>query len=228
MNLWKELAREMEDRLDTELLPLVYSTLSVSSKQIREELSELGLGVLDEAEVEDLDPLAAEIIARSVRRFSLVGAMGGLGGIATIPPEIIATLIASLRLCQRLEVLYGFDPDSEHGRLLLWRAMGAAYGVKMPKKGSLRVPGVFTPKTASAPDTGEITAWMTRQIVQSSIRSLTRRFSRWIPGLGLGFSVAFARRQMKKQGREMQSVFRAAYEGRPLDAEAAIEVEELD
>ena len=99
------MAAGIEERLDEELLPAIYATLSVSTETLRHEL----LGHHMErsgASIDDLDAAAEDLIQSAAKRSMAIGAAGGVGGAVAIPPEIVAQLVASLRLAQRLGVLY--------------------------------------------------------------------------------------------------------------------------
>ncbi|MEE2752123.1 MAG: EcsC family protein [Myxococcota bacterium] len=227
---WKNLTAGLEERLDEELLPAIYATLSVSTQTLRDELERLGHAMEpSEASAYDLDAAADDLINASAKRSMAVGAVGGVGGIVAIPPEIMAQLVGSLRLAQRLAVLYGFDPETELGAMLLWHAMAEAHGVTLPKEGSLDIRFRDLPRALGAqkPDTREAAAWMVRQIVRRAIRNTTRKFTRWIPGLTVGLSARGAFRQTKSQGASMKAVFRRATSQEPATHAPIEEAEEV-
>ena len=213
---WKEIAKAIEERLDTELVPAVYATLSVPTEQIQRELEQGGqLG--DRPTPADRDQAADVLIAGAARTATALGAVGGLGGAAALAPEILGQLIGSLRLAQRLAVVYGFDPHSENGAQLLWRAMAAAHGVDMPAAGRMDVSlGELKQVLGKGPTEPSYAAtWMLQQILRRTTRTIARRTSRWIPGVGMGVSALAARKRMAGQGARMKAVYQGAFEGDP-------------
>ncbi len=227
---WKNLASGLEERLDEELLPAIYATLSVSTQTLRDELDRLGHPIdPTSASIYDIDAAADDVIGAAAKRSMAVGAVGGVGGVVAIPPEIVAQLVGSLRLAQRLSVLYGFDPDTELGAMLLWHAMAEAHDVTLPKEGSLDIRFRDLPRALGTqkPDTREAATWMVRQIVRRAIRNTTRKFTRWIPGLTVGLSARGAFRQTKSQGASMKAVFRRATSQGPATESPIEEAEEV-
>ncbi len=225
---WKEIAKAIEERLDSDLVPAAYATLSVPTAQIRRELERVG-HVGDRPTPADRDRAADALVAAAARTATALGAMGGLGGAAALAPEILGQLIGSLRLAQRLAVVYGFDPHTEAGGQLLWRAMAAAHGVEMPAAGRMDVRlGEWKQVLGKQPTEPSFAAtWMLQQILRRTTRTIARRTSRWIPGVGVGVSALAARKRMAGQGARMKAVYRRAFEGDsgpPRDIEEAIVV----
>lgn len=80
-----------------------------------------------------LDAIAT-ILIRDAQRLALIeGAGFGLGGMITIVPDAGLLTIVTLRLIQRLCLLYGFDHQGHDERLALWMAAATATGVDYGK-----------------------------------------------------------------------------------------------
>jgi len=86
--------------------------------------------------VERLDAVA-EVLIRDAERLALLGGAGfGFGGAITLLPDLSVLTFLSLRLIQRLCLLYGFEPQRHQaggrGRdtsVQLWLTVAAAAGV---------------------------------------------------------------------------------------------------
>ena len=83
--------------------------------------------------VERLDAVAAILIRDSQRLALLEGAGFGFGGMTTLVPDAGLLTIITLRLIQRLCLLYGFDFRSEEQKRELWLAAAAATGMDFGK-----------------------------------------------------------------------------------------------
>jgi uncharacterized protein (DUF697 family) len=83
--------------------------------------------------IERLDEVAKSLI-RDAERLALAGGAGfGLGGMITLLPDTSLLTMITLRLIQRLCLLYGFEERGKNERLQLWMAAGAAAGVDFGK-----------------------------------------------------------------------------------------------
>jgi uncharacterized protein (DUF697 family) len=81
-----------------------------------------------------LDAIAKKLIRDTERLALLEGAGLGLGGMITIIPDAGLLTILTLRLVQRLCLLYGFEHTGQNERLELWMAAAAAMGVDYGKE----------------------------------------------------------------------------------------------
>jgi uncharacterized protein (DUF697 family) len=77
----------------------------------------------------------AKILIRDTERLALLeGAGFGLGGMITIIPDAGLLTFLTIRLVQRLCLLYGFEHTGQSERLELWMAAAAAMGVDYGKE----------------------------------------------------------------------------------------------
>jgi len=83
--------------------------------------------------IERLDAIAKTLIRDAERLAAAEGAGFGLGGIITLLPDTSFLTLITLRLIQRLSLLYGFDTSARGERLEMWKAAAAAAGVDFGK-----------------------------------------------------------------------------------------------
>jgi len=229
-----DLLDAVTDRLDEDILPALYAAISVPSERVRQDLRDAGVSFTDPLggtwpELAELDQASEGLIARAANRSTVAGAVSGSLGAAGVPPEVVSSMLTDIRLAQRLSILYGVDPASERGRVLLWRALGAAWQVPVPDQGNLalkirHLPGAFGTQLPAA---DQAAAWMTRHIVRRAVRQAASRFWRWIPGVGSGLSAVAGRRRARAHGERMRKVYRSTWTGEPLDLRGAVDVDEL-
>ena len=83
--------------------------------------------------IERLDAIAAALI-RDAERLALVqGAGFGLGGMITFLPDASILTVITLRLIQRLTLLYGFETREADERIEMWKTAAAAAGIDYGK-----------------------------------------------------------------------------------------------
>lgn len=83
--------------------------------------------------IERLDYIA-KILIRDAQRMALAeGAGFGLGGLITLVPDAGILAIITLRLIQRLTLLYGFEASGADQQRKLWMAAAAAAGIDIGK-----------------------------------------------------------------------------------------------
>lgn len=115
------------------------SSLEIDREQFQKQLGRKhGLWISDFSETysvptERLDAIAKELIRETERLALVEGAGLGFGGMITIIPDAGVLTILTLRLIQRLCLLYGFENRGGNERLELWMAAAAAAGVDFGK-----------------------------------------------------------------------------------------------
>jgi hypothetical protein len=208
--------------------------VSVPTAEVRAWLREEGIPFLDPdgdqgPSLQEVEAAAERIVGQAQGRAVALGVASGLAGAVAIPPEILATLVHVLRLSQRLAVMFGFDPETDRGRVLLWRALAAAYEVELPSQGSVGVRVRDLPEVVRAqlPATRQASLWLTRQVFWRSVMTAAGRVIRVVPGLGAGIAGWSGYRRTAAMGRRMIAVYRGGADAVPWelgDEEAAIEV----
>ncbi len=83
--------------------------------------------------IEHLDAIAAALIRDAERLALIEGAGFGLGGMITFLPDASFLTIITLRLIQRLALLYGFETRESDQRIEMWKAAAAASGIDYGK-----------------------------------------------------------------------------------------------
>ena len=104
----------------------------------RELASKHGVWVADFGRMKDLplerlDAIAVTLIRDSARLAVVEGAGFGLGGMITLLPDAGLLTVITLRLIQRLCLLYGFESRGPDARLEMWKAAAAAAGIDYGK-----------------------------------------------------------------------------------------------
>jgi uncharacterized protein (DUF697 family) len=83
--------------------------------------------------LEHLDAIA-DVLIRDAERLALVEGAGlGLGGMITLLPDASFLTVITLRLIQRLALLYGFEAGESDQRIEMWKAAAAAAGIDYGK-----------------------------------------------------------------------------------------------
>ena len=83
--------------------------------------------------LEQLDAIAAALIRDAERLALAAGAGFGLGGLFTLVPDASLLTLITLRLIQRLCLLYGFEAHDLDQRIEMWKAAAAATGIDFGK-----------------------------------------------------------------------------------------------
>ncbi len=114
-------------------------TVEVDPEEFRRTLAEKhGLwvphfGRMRDAPLEKLDAIAGRLIHDAQRLAMAQGAGFGLGGIITIVPDAGLLTVITLRLIQKLCLLYGFEDNGSERRIQMWMAAAAAAGIDFSK-----------------------------------------------------------------------------------------------
>jgi EcsC protein family len=90
-------------------------------------------GRMRDVPLERLDAIAGRLIHDAQRLAAAQGAGFGLGGMITVLPDASFLTIITLRLIQRLSLLYGFYDEGTEHRLRMWKTAAAAAGVDFGK-----------------------------------------------------------------------------------------------
>ena len=114
-------------------------SIEVDPEDFRRELSDKhGLWVpnfarMKDVPVERLDAIAGQLIRDAERLALAEGAGFGLGGMITFLPDAGILTVITLRLIQRLSLLYGFETHGRDQRMEMWKAAAAAAGIDYGK-----------------------------------------------------------------------------------------------
>ncbi len=115
-------------------------SIEIDPEDFRRQLAERhGLWIPNFSRVKDvpierLDSIAAALIRDAERLAFVEGAGFGLGGMITFLPDASVLTAITLRLIQRLSLLYGFEADGHDQRIEMWKAAAAASGVDYGKE----------------------------------------------------------------------------------------------
>jgi len=114
-------------------------SIEIDPEDFRRELSDKhGLWVpnfsrMKDVPVERLDAIAGQLIRDAERLALAEGAGFGLGGMITFLPDASILTVITLRLIQRLSLLYGFEAHGPDQRMEMWKAAAAAAGIDYGK-----------------------------------------------------------------------------------------------
>jgi hypothetical protein len=90
-------------------------------------------GRMRDVPIEKLDAIAERMIHDAQRLAMAQGAGFGLGGVIALIPDASFLTIITLRLIQRLCLLYGFEENEQERRVQMWLAAAAATGIDFSK-----------------------------------------------------------------------------------------------
>jgi hypothetical protein len=90
-------------------------------------------GRMKDAPLDKLDAIAERLIHDAERLAMAQGAGFGLGGMITVIPDTGFLTIITLRLIQRLCLLYGFEENGNERRVRMWMAAATAAGIDFSK-----------------------------------------------------------------------------------------------
>ena len=114
-------------------------SLEVRPEEFRRQLAEKhclwvpNFARMHDVPLEKLDAIAQKLIRDAERLAFAEGAGFGLGGMITLLPDASFLTAITLRLIQRLCLLYGFETRGRDERLELWLAAASATGVDYGK-----------------------------------------------------------------------------------------------
>jgi len=221
----REWLAEVLGEVDAALLGRVHLAVSVDTERVRRWLRAADKPFVDPAgcelpEAGRLRETGAWVVEQSRLKLAVVGGLAGFGGAASVPPEALASTIASLRLAQRLAIVYGFDPASDRGEMAVWRALAAGFEVDLPEDGPVgmrvsQVPAVVARGSQSRYPAGALATAVMRQTAWS----IGRRLSRWLalPLVSAGVSAAGAHRRISAAGERMHATLERLADAPPVD-----------
>jgi uncharacterized protein (DUF697 family) len=114
-------------------------SIEIDPEEFRKELADKhGLWVpnfsrMKDVPVERLDTIASQLIRDAGRLALAEGAGFGLGGMITFLPDASILTVITLRLIQRLSLLYGFETHGRDERMEMWKAAAVASGIDYGK-----------------------------------------------------------------------------------------------
>ncbi|MBN2797674.1 MAG: EcsC family protein [Deltaproteobacteria bacterium] len=202
-------ATDLFATLDDQALVRIFASISVSparelARWDRQRLPHAGQRGVSRGE---LDLHARRLIHDAARKAALAGAVGGLGGLAMVPQEVLAFLITLTRLAQRLALVYGLDPDSEAGHLAVLRALAAGLEIEAPERGIQAVklsdlPALVVGQVrdhAADVELGKL-------VLRRATRMVTSRLIRLVPLLSSAVGAVSMTRQVEVIGERMRGV----------------------
>jgi uncharacterized protein (DUF697 family) len=130
------LSRRMEDAFRS-ALSRAYEGVRVHPDQFLDHLHHAhGVGAVNYDELfsyplDELDSIAASTIRGSIKLAAAEGAGLGLGGFTTILPDMGILAAITLRMVQKLSLVYGFEYNTDEEVAELWVAAATAAGVDL-------------------------------------------------------------------------------------------------
>ncbi|MCO4743829.1 MAG: hypothetical protein KC912_03510 [Proteobacteria bacterium] len=221
-------------RADKRLVGQLVAAVSVDAPSMRTRLRGASRPFLDvdgseRPSLAEVEMTALHVVRQSRVRVGAFGGMVSLAGALSVPPEVLATGVAALRLAQRLAVVYGFDPDTDRGEMAVFQALAAGFEVRLPARGTVGVRVSDLPRVMlDTVDTDVQSAGgsLATSVVKQSALLVGRRVTRLVPVVFSGWAAVAARDRMDDIGRRMLVVFRRLAEAPAVDGdvEDAIEV----
>src|ERR1039458_8127374 len=117
-----------------------YQTIKVNPEQYLEhlrmayDLPALTYNGVYSVNPELLDHIAGQTIRASMRLAAIEGAGLGMGGMLTIVPDLGILAAITLRMLQKLSLIYGFRYNTEEEDAELWVAAASAAGVDISRE----------------------------------------------------------------------------------------------
>jgi EcsC protein family len=149
---------------------------------------------------EVVDPIAAGAIRSASRMAAMEGAGLGLGGFLTVVPDMGILAAITMRMLQKLSLLYGFEYATEQETVDLWIAAASAAGLDMGRD--------FLEKQA-------VERLVPRIIDRIAVRVGTEVAEKWagriVPVLSAGAAGALNYYFVRGWGRRAQKHFRARH-----------------
>ncbi|MCB9678854.1 MAG: hypothetical protein H6737_27380 [Alphaproteobacteria bacterium] len=204
---------ELFSKADGDLMSGGYHAISVDPERVRRQLRTAGRPFVQPGgaapPLDELDASARWVVEQARLKATALSGFAGLAGAPSIPPEIAARGIATVRLAQRLAIVYGFEPHTDRGRTALWRALAAGLEVELPEQGpvGLRVsdvPTMLSPRVSPR----SVGVALAQALVYKSALYVAGRFGRFIPVVSGGVAAASANRDTEAIAERMIAVLR--------------------
>ena len=226
------LIQDLTGRMNEDLPPYVVRSMSVDPDVFRAELNKDGLSFADPtqihaADIQALRHSAERTIRRSARRASVAGAASGLAGWLGVPPEIAARVVQSVRLAQRLAIIYGHDPSTDRGAMHVRKALAAGWQFDLPDQAKVDIKMSDLPKLVQTnlQPTHHAGGWLAQKLMRKATASIGSRIGRVVPGLGAGLGAYQANRSTRELGERMLDAYIRIHRiPKPSGIEDAIEV----
>ncbi|MFT4626167.1 MAG: hypothetical protein ACI8PZ_004841 [Myxococcota bacterium] len=212
-----DLLTELADHMDSRLMAGWIHTVSVPTPRVRSWLRSSKRPFIDpggpQVSLADADATAAWVVEQARWSGGTLGGIAGLGGAASVPPEIVATVIHALRLAQRLCVVYGFDHSTDRGRMVLWQTLAAGFEVELPNQGPIglrlsELPSVLVRRS----DVLTVGGALARRVLRRSALMVVGRLFRLLPVVSAGLSASDGQRRMAEIGSRMSATLRRVAE----------------
>lgn len=217
-------ADEFLERLDEDVAAAMYRRISIDVDRFERTLRTAGRSWARSqppADLEELRETASWVVDQSALRSRLLGTIAAVSGAASVPAETVARSLSTLRLAQRLLIVYGLDPHSDRGRTAMWRVLAAALETGLPSHGPVRMKA-----TELLREDRSLSATLTRALLRRAARTAVPRVLRLIPGASVPVHGSESVRRTREAGERMIEVLdRLAAPAPTASAVDALEVE---
>ena len=220
---------ELAQQMDAGSVRALYQAASVDVVAERERLERLGLvhGAQAGARPEELARSARKMIRRTTFRATALGGAGGAVGLASVPPEIAAMLIVQLRLAQRLAIVYGFDPESERGRVAIRQALSEAFELDLSEGGPLGIVASDLILVGKQGRPSPVTVRLAQTMIRRSAWMVVGRLTRFVPGLGVVVGALQNRKKTLDYGERLRASFARSAGWSEFDERPVVEATEV-
>jgi hypothetical protein len=227
------LLEEVGAEIDSNTLPKLYDLASIDVDATLEDFRRRGWTYceprLNRRPSKDLLlPHSEALIRSSARRALYRGGIGSAAGPLGAISHRTAHFVQSLRMIQRLGLLYGYDPHNETEKAILLRALARGYDVKLPAQNKMQLRLREVPNLVRTINSQAHSSIMST-ILESTKSGGLKRLRRWIPGAGIGFEALAAKKNMYRIGENANGYFTRLYQGDIdlSDMVEAIEIHEI-
>ena len=217
---------------DERVLTAAYVAISVNVRKVRSRLRKQDRKFLDPFNPErpsmiTVDETAEFVIEQASVQMGIRGGLASLAGALSVPPEVLSTVASLIRLSQTLTIVYGYDPMTDRGQMVMWRALSAGLDAELPESGPMNMRIRDLLRMFSVPKTDQVGAVVTRALVRKSAWMVLRKFTRLVPVISIGSSTVGGRRKMRQAGLRMRSVLKKLAEAGPVDSLPILEAVEV-